>query len=57
MPGIQVPKEEPNNSIAGADSGKTEAECKEEKQAPAVTLTSPTPNKPAKRRITPMAID
>lgn len=54
---VSVTKAEPDNSIAGAESEKTEVDRKEDKQAPAATLTTSTANKPAKRRITPMALD
>uniref|UniRef100_A0A5B6ZEH2 CAF-1 p60 homolog n=1 Tax=Davidia involucrata TaxID=16924 RepID=A0A5B6ZEH2_DAVIN len=48
-----------NNSIVGADSRKAEAEAEkiEGKQASPSSISTPIPNKPAKRRITPMAID
>uniref|UniRef100_A0A5B6ZBT3 CAF-1 p60 homolog n=1 Tax=Davidia involucrata TaxID=16924 RepID=A0A5B6ZBT3_DAVIN len=48
-----------NSGIVGADSGKAEAEAEkiEGKQASPSSISTPIPNKPAKRRITPMAID
>lgn len=46
----------PKPGTAAAEHGKIEPESKEEKHA-SVTATITAPNKPAKRRITPMAIE
>lgn len=49
-----------NKGILSSDSGKTEIEKDEGKQpsaTPATPVVTPLQNKPAKRRITPMAID
>lgn len=54
--GASFTKTELDNSLDGAESEKAEA-CNEEKQASTATLTTPTANKPAKRRITPIVID
>ncbi|KAM7514334.1 hypothetical protein LguiA_003917 [Lonicera macranthoides] len=46
------------NDIVDVESLKADAEINEVKQMPPSLITStPAPNKPAKRRITPMAID
>ncbi|CAI9112899.1 OLC1v1013405C2 [Oldenlandia corymbosa var. corymbosa] len=52
--GFPVAKKKANDSTAGADIG---LERKEEKQEQSFPVTTQAPNKPAKRRITPMAID
>ncbi|XP_027073947.1 chromatin assembly factor 1 subunit FAS2 [Coffea arabica] len=54
--GASFTKTEPDNSLDGAESEKAEAH-NDEKQASTATLATPTANKPAKRRITPIVID
>lgn len=56
MQEASVTKLEPDNSLVGAESEKAEAH-NDEKQASTATLTTPTANKPARRRITPIVID
>ncbi|KAF7113373.1 hypothetical protein RHSIM_RhsimUnG0132800 [Rhododendron simsii] len=46
-----------NKGILSSDSGKTEIEKDEGKQPSTTPVVTPLQNKPAKRRITPMAID
>ncbi|CDP12660.1 unnamed protein product [Coffea canephora] len=54
--GASFTKTEPDNGLDGAESEKAEAH-NDEKQASTATLATPTANKPAKRRITPIVID
>ncbi|KAL3524617.1 hypothetical protein ACH5RR_012989 [Cinchona calisaya] len=56
MQGASVTKTELDNSIADVESDGAKTDVKD-KQASTATLTTPTANKPAKRRITPMAIN
>jgi chromatin assembly factor 1 subunit B len=46
-----------NNGCIAEDSGKTVVAKNEGKQPSPVSISTPISNKPAKRRITPMAID
>lgn len=62
---VEIPKsmekvnEVRNDKVSsGSDNGKAEAEKKEREQASSCSnVSTPVPNKPTKRRITPMAID
>lgn len=57
MQGAFVTKAEPENNIAGAKSEKAETDSNKDNQASSATLITTTADKPAKRRITPVAID
>jgi chromatin assembly factor 1 subunit B len=46
-----------NNGCIAEDGGKTVVAKNEGKQPSPVSISTPISNKPAKRRITPMAID
>lgn len=47
----------PSQDTAAAKNGKSEQEINQEKRGIAIASTTPVSNKPAKRRIIPMAID